>query len=84
MSPSGQNVFFFFFFKKSNVAIILSLGDTSDLGTAVFRLTCSLEIWMGENLLTPFTEGTSLLNRACQKSGKNNYSKCMHMNLHNI
>lgn len=39
---------------------------TGDSGTAVFRLTCSLETWMGENLLTPFTEGTSLLNRALE------------------
>lgn len=35
-----------------------------------FGLTCSLEIWMGENFLTPFTEGTSLLNNALKMKSK--------------
>ncbi len=46
--------------------------DPGDSGTAVYRLTRSLEIWMGENLLTPFTEGTSLLNRAYRGIRPNN------------
>lgn len=46
---------------------------TCDYGAVVFKLTCSLEIWMGENFLTPFTEGTNLLKRALVvKKTKNN------------
>lgn len=41
---------------------------TADFCTAVLLLTRNLEIWMGENLLTPFTEGTNLLYKAWEST----------------
>lgn len=63
-----NNNLFYFLYKSSTQQCfwLVMIVDTSDSGTAVFGLTHSLEIWMGENLLTPFTEGTSLLNRALE------------------
>lgn len=43
---------------------LFSIIATSDFCTVVLQLTRNLEIWMGENLLTPFTEGTNLLYKA--------------------
>lgn len=43
---------------------------TADFGTVLLLLTRNLEIWIGENLLTPFTEGTNLLYKACESTDK--------------
>lgn len=46
--------------------------NTTDSNSYLFILTFNLEIWMGENLRIPFTEGTSLLNKACEAEHTNN------------
>lgn len=71
-SPGGQKHMFLFLTTAQHSMIWLFMTDDKrDSGTAVFGLTRSLEIWMGENLLTPFTEGTSLLNRALEAEENN-------------
>lgn len=48
---------------------------------AVFRLTRNLEIWMGENFLTPFTVGTSRPNRALEVEDKKQFINYLHIKI---
>lgn len=61
--------------RSSSGQQIYSCKNNIDSGACVFTVTFNLEIWMGENFLILLTEGTSLLNKACERASDNSTVK---------